>query len=901
MSTESEAVLEDKLIEKLKSEGYAYVNIHDEDQLNANFKEQLEKFNKCSLSDEEFERLLIYLNEGSIFDKAQKLRDRYYIDRQDESFHISFLNDKDWCKNIFQVAHQIKMEGRYKNRYDVTILINGLPLVQIELKKRGMPIKEAFEQVKRYKRHSFKGLFHYVQIFVISNGVNTKYFSNGDKEIDFTLTFFWKDKDNNNIKNLDRFTETFLEKCNLAKLIFRYMVLKESSKTLMVLRAYQVYAVEAILNQAIEVKQNGYIWHTTGSGKTLTSFKASKLLSEEESIDKVIFVVDRRDLDRQTTDEFREFCPKCVNETNNTRELIKILKSNSSKLIVTTIQKLNKAVTRNKKQIEHIKNQNIIFIYDECHRSQFGKMHDNIENFFNNSLSFGFTGTPIFSENANGEKTTKSIFKKRLHTYLIKDAIRDENVLGFSVDYYKSASLKEDAKDKKVKFINKKEYLESDKRLNNIVDNIIANYDAKTRNREFNAIFAVSQVDFIHKYYKLFKEKNHDLKIATIFTYEANEDIDGNKVHSRDLLEEYIGDYNKMFDTNCSTEEFREYHASVSEKMKKREIDLLIVVDMFLTGFDSKLLNTLFVDKNLKHHTLLQAFSRTNRICNPRKSQGNILCYRNLKDEVDEAITLFSNGSPIEDIILPPYQFFKDKFNSKLKDLSKITNTVSDAQNLERESNIREFIKCFRELIRIKNKIEIFAEFTFDDLNINEQEFNDYKSVYQDYYDRSKSTNEPGESFLDDIDFEIELIRNDKINVEYILNLLEEFNPKYDNYESTKEKIINLMNQTESLRSKIDLIEKFIDNNLNRDIDVRIAFDEFMKKEEKKAINRLIKEENLDKDIINEVYDKYLFSEKIDKDLIKESFKEKYTFIEKSKKKERVSSKIIELVEKYNY
>ena len=589
MSVESEAVLEAKLIDRLCENGYEQVNIKDEEELNTNFKLQLEKLNRCKLTDEEFNRIIQHLDSGSIFDKAKKLRDHYYIEREEESFFIKFLNEKDWCRNIFQVTNQVKMEGLHKNRYDVTLLINGLPLVQVELKRRGMNIKEAFNQIKRYKLHSYKGLYNFIQIFVISNGIESKYFANGrPNELKFEFTFYWKDIENHNIYSLNDFTDTFLEKCNLAKMISKYMVLNESSKKLMVLRAYQKYAVEAVIEQALETKQNGYVWHTTGSGKTLTSYKVSQLLAEEESIYKVLFIVDRRDLDIQTNKEFNSFCDGCVNVTEHTGALIKNLTTEGKgKLVTTTIQKLSKAVkTRgDQKKLQSIKDKNIILIFDECHRSQFGEMHQSIIDFFTNVLSFGFTGTPIFAVNSDGFKTTKSIFGKRLHEYVIKDAIADGNVLGFSVDYFGGAKLK-NKQDKEVSGIDTKEFLESDKRLNPIVDYVINSYSTKTKNREFNAMFTVARGGVIHKYYKLFKEKNHDLKIATIFTYNVNEDS-AEKDLSQDLLDSYMADYNEMFDTNFTTDDFKGYHADVSKRMKNREIDLLLVVDMFLTGFDS--------------------------------------------------------------------------------------------------------------------------------------------------------------------------------------------------------------------------------------------------------------------------------------------------------------------------
>ncbi|OEC94265.1 type I restriction endonuclease subunit R, partial [Methanobrevibacter sp. A27] len=868
---------------------------------------QLDKLNKCKLTDEEFNKVLLFLDEGSIFDKAKKLRDHYYIDRKDNPFYIKFLNQKDWCKNIFQVSNQITMESKHKNRYDVTLLINGFPLVQIELKRRGMPLKEAFDQITRYTLHSYKGLFNYIQIFVVSNGINTKYFANGLKnDLQFEFTFYWKDEKNNNILSLDDFANTFLEKCNLAKMISKYMVLNESSKRLMILRAYQKYAVEAVIHQALDIKQNGYVWHTTGSGKTLTSYKVSQLLAEDESIYKVIFVVDRRDLDIQTNKEFNSFCDGCVNTTKHTGALIKNLTTEGKgKLVTTTIQKLSKAVKTagDKVKLQKIKDKKIILIFDECHRSQFGEMHNVITEFFSNSLSFGFTGTPIFAKNSDGTRTTKDIFGKKLHEYVIKDAIADNNVLGFSVDYVGGAKSHTDI-DKEVKKINTKEYLESDNRLNQIVDYIIESYDSKTRNREFNAMFTVSRGGVIHNYYELFKKKKHDLKIVTIFTFKANEDLSENE-HSQDLLDKYILDYNKMFETNFTSDDFKQYHADVSKRMKNREIDLLLVVDMFLTGFDSKLLNTLYVDKNLQYHGLLQAFSRTNRIVNKRKSQGNIVCFTNLKDNVDEAIALFSDPNAIEDIILPPYETFVKWFNEDLKRLFKLVKTATEALDLQSENDKKKFVLIFRDLIRNKNKLDIFTEFNWDDVKIDEQEFNDFKSAYLDIYDEFKKDNEDGESVLGDIDFELELLRNDQINVDYILNLLADLDKNSTSFKHDKQRIISLMKEHENLRSKIDLIEKFINEKLGN-IDSKVTnineeFDKFMKHERKQAMCEIVDEENLNEDVARQIFEYFEFSGKIDEELIKQSLVEKLKFKERKAKVNTIKFKIFELFEKFDY
>ena len=902
MSTQSEAVLENNLIKRLSDEGYERVKIKNEDELIANFKVQLEKLNKCHLTDEEFNKILLFLDQGSIFDKAKKLRDHFFIDRKDNPFYIKFLNQNDWCKNIFQVSNQITMEGKHKNRYDVTILINGLPLVQIELKRRGMPLKEAFDQITRYTLHSYKGLFNFIQIFVVSNGVNTKYFANGrKKDLQFEFTFYWKDEKNNNIRSLEDFADTFLEKCNLAKMISKYMVLNESSKTLMVLRAYQKYTVEEVLHQALEIKQNGYVWHTTGSGKTLTSYKVSQLLAEDESIYKVIFVVDRRDLDLQTNKEFNSFCDGCVNTTKHTGVLIKNLTTDGKgKLITTTIQKLSKAVKTagDKAKLQRIKDKNIILIFDECHRSQFGEMHQAITDFFTNALSFGFTGTPIFAANSDGTRTTKDIFGKKLHEYVIKDAIADNNVLGFSVDYFGGAKLKE-IPDKEVKGIDTKEFLESDKRLNQIVDYIIDSYDSKTRNREFNAMFTVSRGGVVHKYYDLFKKKKHDLKIATIFTFKANEDLSESE-HSQDLLDKYMQDYNKMFETNFTTDDFKQYHADVSKRMKNREIDLLLVVDMFLTGFDSKLLNT------LQYHGLLQAFSRTNRIVNKRKSQGNIVCFTNLKENVDNAIALFSDPDAIEDIIMPPYETYVKWFNQDLERLFKLVKSAAEALELQSEKDRESFVLIFRDLIRNKNKLDIFTEFDWKDVEIEEQEFNDFKSAYLDIYSEIKDSDDEGpESVLKDIDFELELLRTDRINVDYILTLLEDLDKNSGSFEHDKQRIISLMKEHENLRSKIDLIEKFINERLgnidSKDTSVSDEFDDFMRQERKQAMCEIVEEENLDENKARQVFEIFEFSGKIDYELLKQAFLDTLKFKERKNKVHTVEFKIMDLFERFDY
>jgi type I restriction enzyme R subunit len=902
MATQSEAALEKKLINKLADGGYQRVQIKDEIELKSNFKDQLEKFNNIQLTDNEFNQILIHLEGGTVFDKAKKLRDMYELKRESESVkYIRFLNKKDWCKNIFQVTNQVTMKQKYENRYDVTILINGLPLVQIELKKRGVELKRAFNQINRYHRHSFKGLFNYIQIFVISNGVNTKYYAN-NKDLSFKYSFNWKNKDNRNISNLDEFADIFLEKCHLSKMIARYTVLNETDKALMVLRAYQYYAVEAILDKALNTKQNGYVWHTTGSGKTLTSFKVSQILEEEDCIDKIIFVVDRKDLDYQTTKEFNSFCDGAVDGTDNTNSLIKQL-SGSNKLIITTIQKLTRAVDRHDIKLKDVKDKKIILMFDECHRSQFGEMHKKITEFFTNLQYFGFTGTPIFAVNSNKKRTTRDIFGDKLHTYVIKDAINDQNVLGFCVEYLGTCKNKAII-DIEVEDINRKEVMESDLRLEKIVDYILNNHDKKTYNREFNAIFAVSSVNVLKKYYDLFKSKDHNLKIATIFSYDDNEEIKGDK-HSREKLDDYIKDYNELFGTNFSTETFDQYYVDVAKRAKDKQIDILIVVNMFLTGFDNKFLNTLYVDKNLKYHTLVQAYSRTNRLLNEKKKHGNIVCFRNLKKFTDDAIRLYSDEDAAEVVLMKPYDDYVKDFNEVLVELFRLTPDVYDVDELPSEVEKKEFVQIFRELLRLITRLYIFTEFNFEDLEIQEQTFEDFKSKYLDIYeDVNTATGLEKTSVLDDIDFEIELIRRDDINVAYILTLLKELDYSSPSFDKDKEFIIGTMEKSSELRSKVELIEQFIDNNIpqieNKD-HIEGNFEIFLEKEKDKAISNLIKEERLKNDVARDIISEYEFSGKMQNNLIKESFSEKMGLKERRSKLKIIKEYIRNLVDKFSW
>ncbi len=944
MAKQPEQILEEQLVAQLQRLGYGLVQLKDEKDLISNLKQQLEKHNNIQFSKAEFEKVLNILSKGSVFEKAKTLREKQHIVRDNgDNLYFEFINSEHWCQNQFQVTHQITVEGTYKNRYDVTLLVNGLPLVQIELKRRGLELKEAFNQINRYQRHSFganSALFQYLQIFVISNGVNTKYYAN-NRHQSFKQTFYWTDKENKRLTNiLNGFTSEFLEPCHISKMICKYIVLNETNKILMVLRPYQFYAVEALIDRVKNSNKNGYIWHTTGSGKTLTSFKASQILMNLPQVKKVVFVVDRKDLDYQTNKEFNSFSKGCIDGTDNTKQLVQQF-SDDTKLIVTTIQKLNTAISKKQylSKMEKLQDERIVFIFDECHRSQFGETHNRIKAFFNNIQLFGFTGTPIFADNAVknelGKRTTTELFGECLHKYVITDAIKDENVLKFSVEYVGRYKRKETATeiDIEVEDIDTKELMESPKRLEKIADYIIANHNRKTHNRDFTAMFCVSSVETLIKYYDIFQKRKdegkHNLRIATIFSYATNEDdadangflpeelsvieepraLYGLQAHSREKLDEFIGHYNTMFETKFSTkdsESFYNYYNDISKKVKERKIDILLVVNMFLTGFDSQTLNTMYVDKNLKYHGLIQAYSRTNRILNEQKSQGNIIVFRNLKNATDQAITLFSNKEAIEVIIMKPYEDYTKKFNEAFIELIKITPTVNSVNDLKSEDDELEFIKAFRELMRIKNILTAFADFKWEDLAMAEQLFEDYKSKYLDLYDKVKSNHQKEKvSILEDVDFELELIHRDEINVNYIIQLLIKLKASVQkDVTKTEKEIFNLLNSDAQLRSKRELIEKFIQESLpvlEDTDDIPEAFDKFWNEEQQKAFKQLVKDENLSADKTEKIIEDYLFAEREPlRDEVLELIEgDKPTVLERKKVGDRILSKILGFVETF--
>jgi len=891
--TQTEQQLEISLIEQLGRLGFAPVTLEDSDSLINNLRVQLGKFNQTTFSDTEFSRILNHLNKGDRFQKAKTLRDYFLLHRDDDTTkHIRFFNMDKWCKNEYQVTHQITQTGRYENRYDVTLLINGLPLVHIELKRRGIEMKEAFNQIQRYHKHSFTGtLFEYVQIFIISNGVNTKYFANNPKQ-SFEQTFYWTDEKNVKITQLDKFAEVFLEKCTVSEMIAEYIVLAEALQIPMVLRPYQYYASQAIEKRVRESNKNGYIWHTTGSGKTLTSYKASQVLSRIPDIKKVLFVVDRKDLDIQTTKEFNSFSDGSVDGTNNTRNLVKQLTDSNRKLIVTTVQKLDIAISRESylEQFKDLIDEKIVIIFDECHRSQFGQTHARIKSFFKKAQLFGFTGTPIFADNNVGGVTTADVFGECLHKYIITNAISDNNVLGFAVEYVGKYTQKSpDTLDADifaetlVEGVDTREVLESDDRLNKITDYILADWKRKTKNGKFNALFAISSIDVLKKYYSLFKnKKSEDFKIATIFTYQANEDESGDMLdfdvfagegttgntHSRDFLDECIKDYNKLFETNFSTDRFYDYYRDLQKRIKNKEVDLILVVNMFLTGFDSPRLNTLYVDKNLRYHGLIQAYSRTNRLLNSDKPHGNIISFRNLKKATDTALALFGDENAKEIVFKKPYEDQKKEFDLKLSELREITPTITSIDELKGEEEKAIFVKTFRDLLRIKSSLETFAEFSFENLGISEQEFYDYQSKYLDIYEERKNDDSGIESILDQIDFELELTIRDIINFDYIILLIAGLkNISNDTIREKKaEDILKIFDRDARLRKKKDLIKKFIEENLPKIAkadDVEKSFSEFWASERSETLKKLAKDENIPTENIEKLIGEYLYTQKL--------------------------------------
>lgn len=930
MVYQSEFALENEMMEQLESNRYETVTIRNEQQLLDNFRAILnerhaDKFKDQPLTDKEFQRLLTMINGKSVFESARILRDKLPLKRDDETEeYLSFLDTKNWCKNKFQITNQVSINDKYKARYDVTILVNGLPLVQIELKRRGVDINEAFNQVMRYRKQNYTGLFRYIQLFVISNGVETRYLSNNDGDILKSHMFYWSDKDNKRINNLSDFTNSFLRPCQLAKMISRYMIINETDHILMAMRPYQVHAVEALINQATETNNNGYIWHTTGSGKTLTSFKASQILSEQDDIQKVIFLVDRKDLDSQTEEEFNKFAKGAVDKTNNTSQLVRQLNDRSLPLIVTTIQKMSKAIQSNPKALEQYKTNKVVFIIDECHRSQFGDMHRIVRQHFNNAQYFGFTGTPRFEENKSQDgRSTADIFGRCLHTYLIKNAIHDGNVLGFSVDYINTIKTKYIDLDSEelVEGINKDEVWLADDRIRLIARHIVENHDKYTRNRQYSAILTVQSIPALIKFYNVFKEisKDYDkpLNIAGVYSYSPNEEsTEGNvkEKHSRDSLDEIIADYNATFGTSFSTDTFQGYFNHISNSVKKgvkdSKIDVLIVVNMFLTGFDSKVLNTLYVDRNLKHHDLIQAYSRTNRVEKETKPFGKIVNYRNLKRQTDEALKLFSQTEDTDRILMRSYEEYLSEFVDALAELKTIAQNPEDMDNVFDENDKKSFVEAFRLVSKLVLRLKTFEEFNFTNENIGmgEQEFEDYKSKYFAIYDEVK--NKHGESekvtILNDIDFEIEILRNDLINVSYIMELVRKIDLKdKEEQQRNREQIRRILDNADdpTLRLKRDLIREFIDEvvpKLTEEDDIDEVYLKFENAKREEEFKKFAHQQAVDEEILKAITGEFEFSGIVNQDELKDLVGDK-KLREKRQTKKAIASFIEEVTSKYSF
>ena len=921
---QSEAELEQAFIEQLKSQAYEYLPITSENDLVQNLRTQLEKLNDYTFTDKEWEQFFV----GELANPNQSIQEKTATIQEDRiknlkrddgsTKNIYLLKTDNIHDNALQVINQYATEdGQRSNRYDVTVLVNGLPLVHIELKRRGVAIQEAFNQINRYQRESFwaaSGLYEYIQLFIISNGTHTKYYSNTTRSQhikdslegtvkrgkrtsnSFEFTSWWADATNRPIADLMDFAKTFFGKHTILNILTRYCVFT-TDRELLAMRPYQIVATERILNR-IEVSTNykklgtveagGYIWHTTGSGKTLTSFKAAQLVSKLSYIDKVVFIVDRKDLDYQTMREYDKFEKGAANSNTSTAILKKQLENSNARIIITTIQKLDRFIGHNSGHT--IFDGHIALIFDECHRSQFGDMHSAITKAFKNYHLFGFTGTPIFAVNASSGgrpdlKTTEQAFGDKLHTYTIVNAIADKNVLPFKVDYVSTVREAEDIEDKQVSGIDREAALASPERLANIVSYIREHFDQKTKRNSFyklkdrrfagfNSIFAVSSIDVAKKYYAEFKKQLADvpsdkkLKVATIYSFGVNdedadgmldensEDTSGLDASSRDFLESAIADYNEMFGTSydTSSDKFQNYYKDVSERVKNREIDILIVVNMFLTGFDATTLNTLWVDKNLRLHGLLQAYSRTNRILNSVKTFGNIICFRNLEKATNEAIALFGDKEASGIVLLKAYEDYYNGYKDGDKEVRGYKSLVDEllkkfpvGERIMGEQDQKDFIRLYGAVLRVRNILVTFDEFAGNEI-LSARDLQDYHSMYIDLYNEfRKGTDNEKENINDDLVFEMELIKQIEINIDYILGLIKQY---HEDHTKNKELLLDINKAIDSsveLRNKKDLINQFIST-----LDVQSVVDEdwhkFVEQKKVEELERIIKDENLDHD-----------------------------------------------------
>lgn len=922
-SYQSEQALENEFIRMLTEQGYDYLEIHDSEALIKNLRTQLEIVNDYKFTDSEWDRFFndsIANNNDGIVEKTRKIQeDNIQVLKKDDgtSKNITLIDKKCIHNNRLQVINQyVENSGNYDNRYDVTILVNGLPLVHIELKRRGVALKEAFNQINRYQRDSFwagSGLYEYIQIFVISNGTSTKYYSNTTREShikeqtstrnkskktsnSFEFTSYWADSNNKVISDLVDFTRTFFAKHTILNILTKYCVFT-SEDLLLVMRPYQIVATERILNR-IQVATNykkmgtieagGYIWHTTGSGKTLTSFKTAQLASKLEYIDKVLFVVDRKDLDYQTMKEYDRFQKGAANGNRSTKVLQKQLEDTTSKIIVTTIQKLSEFVKRNKNHPVYQKH--MVLIFDECHRSQFGDMHKMIVQNFKNYHLFGFTGTPIFAKNAGRTTnpdfcTTEQAFGEKLHTYTIVDAINDGNVLPFRIDYINTIKAKEGMTDKEVEAINTEEALSSPERVSNVVSYIIEHFDQKTKRNSFydlkgqrvngfNSMFAVASIPMAKKYYLEFRKqlegKQKDLTIATIYSYAQNEedtsdgilDDEGFETNlldksSREFLDFAIDEYNKKFKTNFSSEGngFQDYYKDLSDKVKHREIDLLIVVNMFLTGFDATTLNTLWVDKNLKQHGLIQAYSRTNRILNSVKTYGNIVCFRNLQEATNDAIALFGDKNATGIVLLKSYEDYyygyEDDNGKKQigyeERIAMLLQKYPLGAQIVGEKAEKDFIVSIGNILRLRNILSSFDKFAGNEI-LSERDFQDYTGMYVDLYQKYKQKDDgEKESIKDDIVFEMELVKQVEVNIDYILMLVAKYHQSNCEDKEILGTIDKAIKSSLALRSKKELIDGFI-SKINADTNVMDDWGKFVKEQKEIDLKKIINDEDLNEE-----------------------------------------------------
>jgi type I restriction enzyme R subunit len=906
---QSESDLENQFIELLKDQAYEYLSLTSEAELIDNLKVKLEKLNKIEFTKSEWESFFatcISSDNDSVLDKTKRIQEDHIqvLKRDNGDIKNIYLIDKQNIhNNSLQVLNQYEIEGARKNRYDVTILVNGLPLVHVELKRRGVDIREAFNQINRYQRDSFWagcGLFEYIQVFVISNGTYTKYYSNtvrsehiqefnGVKKVkktsnSYEFTSWWADANNKPIYDLVAFGKTFFAKHSILNILTKYCVFT-TDPMLLVMRPYQIVATERILQKIVisenqkvlgSIQAGGYIWHTTGSGKTLTSFKTAQLASKLPTVEKVLFVVDRKDLDYQTMKEYDRFEKGAANSNVSTSILKKQLENPDVRIIITTIQKLDKFIKQNENH--SITKKRVVLIFDECHRSQFGDMHSSIKKAFNNYNLFGFTGTPIFAINSSSGnnpqlRTTEQAFGAKLHTYTIVDAITDKNVLPFRVDYVNTIKISEEIKDKPITGIDRENALLASDRLQKIVSYILEHFSQKTKRNEsyklkdrrvsgFNSLLATASIEAAKKYYATFKDlqknlpSDKQLKIGIIYSFAPNEiEVDGLlpeegfettdlDVSSRDFLEEAINDYNAIFQTTWSTsaDKFESYYKDLTLKLKNREIDLVIVVNMFLTGFDATTLNTLWVDKNLRLHGLLQAFSRTNRILNSVKTYGNIVCFRDLEDNTNEAISIFGNKDAGGIVLLKPYTEYFEEY-SRLVNLLKDKFSPRDIPVGEEDK--KEFISLYNRILRLRNILTSFDDFKGNAL-ITDADFQDYQSTYIELYNEQKKlVDGDKESIIEDIVFEIELVKQIEINVDYILILVGDLlKSSGDQNKEIKAKIDRTINASYVLRSKRDLILKFI-ASVNNNTNVDEYWREFIDAQKENELDEIIKEENL--------------------------------------------------------